>query len=229
MLSNVPSQETLLRLAARKSFALTVTVRAPNGSIIPLVDSSARLTVAKPNRDPKSSDVLFSLDPTVFNIEQGIIRFDFQASHLDLPSREYPYEIVFESLGYSSIVVSGTIDLAPSVDFDSVGASFSDPSATGSLKLTLSKNHITVQTQTLALRGEQGLIGAPGKPGDPFANLELTYNPDGTIASLLVDDVLTEYTYSLDGSLDTDTRDGVTRDYIYTAGKLTSIVPREIG
>lgn len=229
MLSNVPSSETLLRLAARKSFSLEVKLRAVNGSIIPIVDSTARLVVGKPSRQPSAADTAISLDPTFINEDQGLLRFDFQASHLDLPSGEYPYEIILESLGYSTIAVKGVIDLYPSVDFDSVGGSYTDPAAVGTLGITLSKNSITVRSESLAVRGAEGLQGLTGKPGDPFALVEIEYDEAGRIIRLVQDDVETAYTYNLDGSIASDTRDQVTRDYIYTAGRLTSINPRELG
>lgn len=229
MLSNLPSSETLLRLAARKSFSLEVKLRAVNGSIIPIVESSAWLVVGKNSRRPSSTDSLFTLQPTFINEDQGLLRFDFQASHLDLPAGEYPYEIILESLGYSTIAVHGVIDLQASVDYDAVSGNYTNPSSVGTLGITLSKNSITVRSEALAVRGSPGPQGITGRPGDPFALVEIDYNVDGQIIRLLQDDTETTFTYNPDGSIETDTRDGVTRDYIYAAGMLTSIIPRELG
>ena len=229
VLSNIPSSETLLRLAARKSFSLEVKLRAVNGSILPIVESSAWLVVGKNSRLPSSTDSLFTLQPALINEDQGLLRFDFQASHLDLPAGEYPYEIILESLGYSTIAVQGVIDLQASVDYAAVNGSYTDPASVGTLGITLSKNSITVRSEALAVRGAPGVQGLVGKSGDPFAQVEIDYNEDGQIIRLLQDDTETTYSYNPDGTIASDTRDSVTRDYIYTAGKLTSIVPREIG
>lgn len=229
MLSNLPSSETLLRLAARKSFSLEVKLRAVNGSIIPIVESSAWLAVGKNSRQPSSTDSLFTLQPTFINEDQGLLRFDFQASHLDLPPGEYPYEIILESLGYSTIAVHGVIDLEASVDYDAVNGSYTNPASVGTLGITMSKNSLTVRAESFAVRGAPGPQGITGRPGDPFARVEIDYNVDGQIIRLVQDDTETTYTYNPDGTIASDTRGQVTRDYIYSAGMLISIIPRELG
>jgi YD repeat-containing protein len=61
-----------------------------------------------------------------------------------------------------------------------------------------------------------------------FADAQsITYNPDGTVATVTENGVTTSYTYNTDGTVATDTRtvNGVTttRNYGYTSGNLTSI------
>jgi YD repeat-containing protein len=51
----------------------------------------------------------------------------------------------------------------------------------------------------------------------------ITYNPDGSVATVVENGVTTSYTYNGDGTVATDTRAGVTRNYGYTNGNLTSI------
>lgn len=52
----------------------------------------------------------------------------------------------------------------------------------------------------------------------------ITYNPDGTVASVTENGITTTYTYNPDGSVATDTRLGVTRTYTYDgSGNLTGI------
>ena len=51
----------------------------------------------------------------------------------------------------------------------------------------------------------------------------ITYNGDGSVATVTENGVLTSYTYNGDGTFATDTRLGVTRAYTYTAGNLTGI------
>ena len=52
----------------------------------------------------------------------------------------------------------------------------------------------------------------------------ITYNGDGTVASVTENGVTTTYTYNGDGTVATDTRAGVTRTYTYDgSGNLTGI------
>jgi YD repeat-containing protein len=56
-----------------------------------------------------------------------------------------------------------------------------------------------------------------------FADQAITYNGDGTVATVTDNGITTTYTYNGDGTVATDTRDGVTRNYTYTNGNLTGI------
>lgn len=52
----------------------------------------------------------------------------------------------------------------------------------------------------------------------------ITYNPDGSVATVTENGVTTTYTYNPDGSVATDVRAGVTRTYTYDgSGNLTGI------
>lgn len=52
----------------------------------------------------------------------------------------------------------------------------------------------------------------------------ITYNGDGSVATVTENGVTTTYTYNLDGTVATDVRDGVTRTYSYDgSGNLTGI------
>jgi len=55
----------------------------------------------------------------------------------------------------------------------------------------------------------------------------ITYNGDGTVATVTENGITTSYTYNADGTVATDSRvvDGITttRTYTYTAGNLTGI------
>lgn len=55
------------------------------------------------------------------------------------------------------------------------------------------------------------------------ASQSVTYNPDGSVATVTTDGLTTTYTYNTDGTVATDTRNGVTRVYTYTDGNLTAI------
>ncbi|UJQ86074.1 minor tail protein [Gordonia phage Zany] len=52
----------------------------------------------------------------------------------------------------------------------------------------------------------------------------ITYNPDGSVATVTENGITTTYTYNTDGTVATDTRLGVTRTYTYDgSGNLTGI------
>lgn len=52
----------------------------------------------------------------------------------------------------------------------------------------------------------------------------ITYNPDGSVATVTENGVTTSYTYNSDGTVATDVRAGVTRTYTYDgSGNLTGI------
>lgn len=52
----------------------------------------------------------------------------------------------------------------------------------------------------------------------------ITYNPDGSVATVTENGITTTYTYNSDGTVHTDVRAGVTRTYTYDAsGNLTGI------
>lgn len=97
-----------------------------------------------------------------------------------------------------------------------------------------------------ASKGDKGDQGAPGIADDAsvaqqvtngtatkaalsatyapaFPASTITYNADGTVATVTDNGITTTYTYNADGTVATDTRNGVTRNYGYTNGNLTSI------
>lgn len=222
-LTNVPQQHTSLRLAARKSFALTVKFQDSQGHTLPTPGMSIELVVGK---GAYSGAAGFSLTPAVANTEQGLFRFDLQASHLDLPEDEYPYEIVADSLGYSTIAIRGTLEIEDSVD--TRVSSYADPSAEGVVIAKVTRDTLVIQTQLLGLRGLPGGQGVPGKDGDPFSSVAVTYDGVGNVVSLVIDDVETTYSYNPDGTLAYDERNGVTRDYTYSNGRLAAITVRQI-
>lgn len=73
------------------------------------------------------------------------------------------------------------------------------------------------------LEGEQNATYASAFPDSQA----ITYNPDGTVATVTENGVTTSYTYNVDGTVATDTRivGGIatTRTYTYADGNLTGI------
>jgi YD repeat-containing protein len=56
-----------------------------------------------------------------------------------------------------------------------------------------------------------------------FATTAITYNGDGTVATVTENGILTTYTYNTDGTVATDHRGAVTRTYTYSGGNLVGI------
>lgn len=224
-LRNTPSQHTVLTLAARKSFSLTLYLKDRSGSPIVLTDVTARWTISDPSaHEPSRQAVRISREPADVLPERGRLRFDLQAADLDLPSGEYPYEIVIECQGYSMIILRGSIDLQPSFDYGSVSSRYTDPIATGMQILQLGGAEVTLVSTELQAIGAPGPKGDQGKPGDPFENLTVAYNPDGTISSVKQGEETTYYTYNPDGTIASDKRGDVERTYHYDdQGRLTAI------
>ena len=74
-----------------------------------------------------------------------------------------------------------------------------------------------------AAAAEAAAVAAANSAGGFPASQGITYNADGTVATVTEDGVTTSYTYNTDGTVATDTRQGVTRTYTYTDGNLTGI------
>lgn len=224
-LRNTPSQHTVLTLAARKSFALTLYLKDKSGSPLVLTDAAARWTISDPaSYEPTRKAVLVSRTPADVLPERGRLRFDLQAADLDLPSGEYPYEIVVESRGYSTMILRGTIVLEASFDFEALASRYDDPISTGTQVLQLAGNELTLMSTELQAIGAPGDKGDKGDPGDPFTNLEMTYNPDGSIASVKQGEDVTFYTYDSQGRIVKDERGDTQRTYNYDEhGRLSAI------
>jgi YD repeat-containing protein len=74
--------------------------------------------------------------------------------------------------------------------------------------------------QKLNLRLPQGVAGPAREPGNPV--IAVTYNANGSVASVTEDGVPTVFTYNPDGSVATQTRAGITRTFSYDLnGNLT--------
>lgn len=222
-LTNLPQQHTSLRLAARKSFALTVKFQDSQGHTLSTPGVTIELVVGK---GVYSGAAGFSLAPAVSNTDQGLFRFDLQASHLDLPEDEYPYEIVADSQGYSTMAIRGTLELEDSVDTRT--STYDDPAAEGIVLARVTRDTLLIHTQLLGLRGLPGNQGVPGKDGDPFSSVSVTYDNDGNISTMIIDGTETQYFYNLDGTISYDVRGAVTRDYSYSNGRLSAITVRQL-
>jgi len=222
VLSNAPTQPALLQLAARKSFSFTVQFLNENEVPLPLTGAGVSFTIgeqaysATPILTQQAAEILES---------SGIALFNLQASQLDLTPGIYPFEIVTSVEGYSSVAVNGELEIVESYEIGSLGQSYDDAPSTFGLVAHLKHNRLVVTSSSVVLSGPAGPQGEPGRDGNPFGPVVITYDGEDRISTLTIDGQTTSYVYNLDGTIASDERDGVTRNYIYTGDKLTSIEP----
>src|SRR6478735_7703656 len=103
-MANTPAEETILRLEARKSFALAVWIQDVTGRALDITGSTLRIVAKKEPLPATGSDDptnLFTnsfatlVDPAI-----GYSVFYLQASDLNHDDGEYPLSIVMTSEGY---------------------------------------------------------------------------------------------------------------------------------
>lgn len=224
-LSNIPQQPALLTLAARKSFSFTVQFLDSNDRPLSLDGATASFTIGQ--QSYSDTPVLTQQASTILGSE-ALALFNLQASQLNITPGVYPFEIVVTTNGYSSIAINGELEIEESYEVGSLANTYDVAPSTFGLVAHLKHNRLVVTSNSLVLGGQKGDKGDPGESGNPFEDVQVTYNVDDRIESLTIAGVTTLFSYNVDGTIAFDERDGVTRAYTYTDGKLTSIEP-EIG
>ncbi len=224
-LSNIPSQTTLMTLAARKSFSFTV--QFVDSNEVPLSLDGAQISFTIGQQSYSDTPILTKQMASII-YQAALVRFDLQASELDLTPGIYPFEIVAIVEGYSSISLSGELEIVPSYEVGSVGQQYAEAPSSFGLVARVKQNRLVVSSNSLMLKGPQGDKGDPGRDGNPFDDVLITYDGEGRIATLTIDGQTTSYTYNPDDTIAFDQRDGRTRQYVYTDGVLTSIELQEI-
>lgn len=150
-LGNSPLQETVLRLEARKSFALGLRVCDSNGLPLDITSASLEIVMRKlplAAKDPQDSKNLIwnslalRVDP-----EGGVAMFHLQASDLDHAPGEYAFAIVMHVQSYSTVVVKGVIDLQQNTEFSSTLATYTPADAPYIIQITAGdRNSISLLT-----------------------------------------------------------------------------------
>lgn len=225
-LSNIPQQPVLMTLAARKSFSFTVQFLDSNERplSLPPATTSASFTIGE---QAYSDSPILTVQAATIVESSGTVLFNLQASQLDLVPGIYPCEVVLISEGYSSIGITAELEIEPSYEMGSLSQSYSEAPSTFGLTAHMKHNRIVVTSNALMLQGPAGETGPAGRDGNPFGPVEVTYDGEGRIASLTIDDQTTSYIYNEDNTIAYDERDGVTRTYNYVDGLLTTIEPQE--
>lgn len=147
-LGNSPSQLTVIRAEARKSFSLGVRLYDPRARAVDLTGCTLTIVAKKPPFDTTSDATnLLAPDATAAVIEptDGYARFDLQASTLDHPAGEYPFVIVLRSPdGYSSVIVKGTLEILENPEVESATVDYTQSQSTLMLDLLLRDRNVVV-------------------------------------------------------------------------------------
>lgn len=221
-LSNTPSQPTMLTLAARKSFSLTVEFLGSNGLPMTLAGATVSFTIGE--QSYSDTPILTQQADAILD-ERALALINLQASQLDLVPGVYPFEIVVVASGYSSIAVNGELEIEESYEMAALGQTYDTAPSSYRLVAQLRSNRLVVTSSSLVLQGAAGPKGDDGVDGNPFAEVLITYDAEDRIESLTIGGETTTYSYNPDNTIAFDERNGVTRTYIYTGSLLTSIEP----
>ena len=124
---NGPEDQTVLRLQARKSFALSLYIVDRNRS--PLDISGCTITMVVRKNVPSSvvddsGNLLTNSTAVIVQAVLGWCRFELQASDLDFTAGEYIYTITLRYAGFSSVIVQGPLELEQNTEFTSVGEAY---------------------------------------------------------------------------------------------------------
>jgi hypothetical protein len=140
-LGNTPDKEIVLRLEARKSFALGIYVTDVNGRPLDLSNSALRLVVKKTmplgTGTTDFDNLIANSIAEVVDGPAGFSRFNLQASDLNYAPAEYPFAVILVDAGYSAVILQGIIDLIPNTEFASVGETYAGVNPASSLQVAL--------------------------------------------------------------------------------------------
>ena len=140
-IGNTPNKETVLRLEARKSFALSVWIRDHHGRPLSVADAALRFVMKANLRQPAvpddSDNLVINQLAEVVDEEQGLLRFNLQATDLNHTSGEYPFAIVLTINGYSVVAAKGVVDIQPNTEYLSINSTYLPSNAPSALTVRL--------------------------------------------------------------------------------------------
>jgi hypothetical protein len=144
-IGNSPQATTVLRLEARKSFALSVWVRDANGRPLDISTTELRLVMKKLPED--AANLLVNAVAETVDAVEGFARFNLQASDLNHPAGEYPFALVMDVDGYSTVAVKGIVDLQQNTDYTSLNSSYLPANAPSGVTLNIQdRTQVTLET-----------------------------------------------------------------------------------
>lgn len=205
-LSNSPSETTVLRLEARKSFALGLKFYDLLDRTINITGDTLTLTIGKTrSRSLQAGDVVLTKVADLYDSGEGKAIFNLQADELDLAPGEYVFSVVREHEDYTAVIIKGAVELLDNTDF-TVGTDYGslDPSVELDVKLGASIVHIHGPVippgpeGPVGPRGSAGPRGPRGYKGDtPSPGFGVAVDTDG-VPYWTMPDPDAEYTVGLD-------------------------------
>lgn len=166
-ISNSPGETTVLRLEARKSFALGLRFYDLLDRTINITGDTITLTVSKIRpRTMSISDVVLTKVADLYDSGEGKAVFNLQADELDLAAGEYVFDVTYEQEDYTAVVLKGVVEIVPNSNFV-VGTDYSslDPSVELSVKIGANIVHIHGPVIPPGPEGPPGVAGPQGSPG----------------------------------------------------------------
>ena len=148
-IGNSPQATTVLRLEARKSFALSVWIRDTHGRPLDISNTELHLVMKKPplRSDPgDTANLITNAEAEIVGAVEGLARFNVQASDLDHTPGEYPFALVMITDGYSTVAAKGVVDLQENTEFASVNSTYLPANAPSAVVLNVGSSQITLST-----------------------------------------------------------------------------------
>jgi hypothetical protein len=198
-LGNTPKTQTILRLAARKSYSLALFLVDRNEKPFNLSTATITLVAKREPLDPTDDDdgdnlIVNSTADIVF-AEGGYARFNLQASDLDHEPGEYPFTMTIIDGGYSFPLAAGPLEIVENSEFASSDEVY-DPDLgefASSLQVTLQNRQVLkiITGPTLA----PGTVGFTDADKDKLDSLlvEAQLPPDGVAGEVLMKVTDTDY------------------------------------
>jgi hypothetical protein len=150
-LGNSTPTETVIRVEARKSFALGIWVTDRAGRPLDITGVTIRMVVKKtplPNTgDSDTTNLLTNSEANLTDPAVGYAQLFLQASDLNHEPDEYPFALVMITEGYSVVLAKGTFDIQPNSEYASVGDSYIGANAAEDITIAIEgQNVLTIRT-----------------------------------------------------------------------------------
>src|SRR5690606_5867939 len=111
---------TVLRLEARKSCSFRLELLYANDVPLDLTGSIFSFVLAQPEH--LGGNILIDEAGVLEDPENGLVRFNLQATDLELDDTEYPYAVTWINPdGYSSVVMKGSTEIIENTEIASLG------------------------------------------------------------------------------------------------------------
>jgi hypothetical protein len=138
-------------LEARKSFSLSVWVRDANGRPLEISDTSLRFVMMKKlprGIDPgDTTNLLAHITAETVDEVEGLARFSLQAADLNHAPGEYPFAIVMDTNGYSTVAAKGIVDLQQNTEYASLNSTYAPANAPSGVTLSVDeRSRVTLRT-----------------------------------------------------------------------------------